>query len=92
MTLPRSKARTVATAKPAHFISAQHHNNLGLLFFFFIFSCFKISKHVLKHAAFISLESNNIPLAKFLGQAHVYFGTDQKLGKKITYHPGGTKS
>lgn len=47
-----------------------------------IFSCFKISKLVLKHAAFISLEGNNIPLAKFLGQAHVYFGMDQKLGEK----------
>ena len=37
---------------------------------------------MLKHAAFISLEGNNIPLAKFLGQAHVYFGMDQKLGGK----------
>lgn len=38
---------------------------------------------MLKHAAFISLERNNIPLAKFLGQAHVCFGMDQKL-EKIT--------
>lgn len=35
----------------------------------------------MEHAAFISLERNNIPLAKFLGQAYVYFGIDQKLGK-----------
>jgi len=39
---------------------------------------------VLKHAAFISQEENNIPLAKFLGQAHVYFGTEQKQEKKKT--------
>lgn len=71
----------MATVKPANLISAQHHNNL-VLFFFSTFSCFKMSKLVLKHAAFISLEGNNIPLAKFLGQAHVYFGTEQKLGEK----------
>jgi hypothetical protein len=35
---------------------------------------------VLTHAAFISLEGNDVPLAKFLGQVHVYFGMDQKLG------------
>jgi len=50
---------------------------------------------VLKHAAFISQEENNIPLAKFLGQAHVYFGTEQKQEKKKkqkTVSSGGTKS
>jgi len=42
---------------------------------------------VLKHAAFISQEENNIPLAKFLGQAHVYFGTEQKQEKKKNKKP-----
>lgn len=44
---------------------------------------------MLKHAAFISLEGNNISLAKFLGQAHVYFGMGQKLEKKNSYHVEG---
>ena len=45
---------------------------------------------MLKHSAFISLEGNNIPLAKLLGQAHVYFGMDQKLGgKKEQLSSGG---
>lgn len=73
----------MARIKLAHLISAEDNNNL-VWFPPPIFSCFKISKLVLKHAAFISLEGNNIPLAKFLGQAHVYFGMDQKLGEKIT--------
>lgn len=71
----------MATIELGSLISAESHI---ICFFFFIFGCFKISKLVLKHAAFISLEGNNIPLAKFLGQAHVYFGTEQKLEKKKT--------
>lgn len=47
---------------------------------------------MLKHAAFISLEGNNIPLAKFLGQAHVYFGMDQKLGGKKEQLSSGGKN
>jgi hypothetical protein len=34
---------------------------------------------VLKQAAFISPEKDNILLAKLLGQLHVYFGMDHKL-------------
>lgn len=86
MILPHSKALTIATTKPANLISAEYNNLVHILF---IFCCFKISKLVLKHAAFISLEGNNIPLAKFLGQAYVYFGMDQKLEKKNNrYHLG----
>lgn len=47
---------------------------------------------MLKHAVFISLEGNNIPLAKFLGQAHVYFGMDQKLGEKKEQLSSGGKN
>lgn len=81
----------MATIELANLISAEPHIIWVVGVFFFIFSCFKISKLVLKHAAFISLEGNNIPLAKFLGQAHVYFGTEQKLGEK-TQSSRGTKS
>lgn len=86
MILPHSKALTMATIKPENLSSTEHNKNL--VHFFFIFSCFKISKLVSKHAAFISLERNNIPLAKFLGQAHVCFGMGQKLEKNNRYHLG----
>lgn len=39
---------------------------------------------MLKQAASISPERDNILLAKFLGQLHVYFGMDQKLRGKNT--------
>lgn len=56
---------------------------LVLIFSSFIVD-FKSSKVVLKQAAFISPERDNILLTKFLGQIHVYFGMDQKLREKNT--------
>lgn len=81
MILPPQRGTDNGPIKPANLISAEHNKNNNLVHVF-IFSCFKISKLVLKHAAFISLERHNIPLAKLLGQAHVCFGMDQKLKKK----------
>lgn len=55
---------------------------------YLFFSSFRVdlrsSELVLKQAASISPERDNILLAKFLGQLHVYFGMDQKLRGKNT--------